>query len=78
MKTLRQIFAAYVLILTLGFSALAGDISTPIAPPTTSAQGEMQNGIAGDMHTTNSEAAGTDDSVAAGVLGWVVDVLSLL
>jgi hypothetical protein len=37
----------------------------------------MQNGVAGYMPNGGSEAA-ADDSAAAAVLGFVLDVLSLL
>jgi hypothetical protein len=86
MKSLRRIFAACVLILAFTLSSFAGDMSTPLAPPTASSQGEMstpvngdiQNDVAGDMHTTNSEAVAAGDSVAADVLGLVLGALSLL
>jgi hypothetical protein len=81
MRIVRQFFAACALTCTLAMSMHAGVISTPVAPPEpdltpATTQGEMTTGIAGDMHTTNSEAAG--DSVAADVVGLVVDVLSSL
>lgn len=86
MRTLRQAFTALALTFALTLSTFAGDISTTVAPPSASSQGEMsttvngdmQNGVAGDMHTTNSEGAGTGDSVAADVLALVLGVLSLL
>ena len=83
MKIFRRFFAAYLLILTLSFSALAGDISTPLAPPQpnltpVTTEGEMQNGVAGYIPNGGSEAAASDDSVAAAVLGLVQSVLSLL
>jgi hypothetical protein len=81
MRTVRYFFAVSVLASALSLSTFAGDMHTGIAPqpePTpATAQGEMQNGVAGDIHTTNSEAAGAGDSVA-GVLGLVLGALSLL
>lgn len=77
MKTLCKFCSAVVLTLTLATVALAGDIHTTVAPPSAPSQGEMQNGVAGYIPNGSSEAA-ADDSVAAGVLGLVLDVLSLL
>lgn len=76
MRTLRQAFTALALTFALTLSTFAGDISTTVAPPSAPSQGEMQNGVAGDMPNGSSEAV-ADDSVA-GVLGLVLDVLSLL
>ena len=81
MRTLRYFFAVSVLSSALSLSTFAGDIHTGIAPqpePTPTAQGDIQNGVAGDMHTGSSEEATTGDSVVAGVLGLVQSVLSLL
>ncbi len=86
MRTLRPLFLASVLILAFTSIASAGEMTTGIAPPDASAQGDMSSpangdihtGVAGDIHTTNSEAADAGDSVAADVVGLVVDVLSSL
>jgi hypothetical protein len=80
MKTMRYMLAAVVLVSAISASTFAGDMHTGIAPdpeetPAT-AQGEMTTGVTGTMHTGNSDAA--DDSVAADVVGLVVDVLSSL
>lgn len=88
MKTLRRIFAAYVLILTLAFSVLAGDMSTPLAPPqpaptpaqvqgemTTGLNGDIHTGAPGDMHTTDATA---ETMLAEAVVGLVQGVLALL
>ena len=77
MRTLRQAFTALALTLALTLSAFGGDISTTVAQPAAPAPGEMQNGVAGYMPNGGSEAA-ADDSAAAAVLGFVLDVLSLL
>jgi hypothetical protein len=78
MRTLRPLFLASVLILALTSTAFAGEMTTGITPPSASSQGEMQNGVAGDMHTGSSEAGAAGDSVAADVLGLVLGALSLL
>jgi hypothetical protein len=85
MNKLQKFCAASLLISTLSPSAFAGQIEIGVAPPDSSAQGEMSTtadgtihtGVAGDMHTGNSDAADARDS-AAGVVGLVVDVLSSL
>ncbi len=86
MRTLRQVFTALGLTFALTLSTFAGDISTTVVPPSASAQGDIsttvngdiQNGVAGDISTPNSEESAAGDSVAAGVLGLVESVLSLL
>jgi hypothetical protein len=83
MKSLRKLCTAYVLILALACSALAGDISTPLAPPQPAqtpapAEGEMSTTFYGDMHTTNTDEVTAGDAVVAGALSLVQGVLSLL
>ena len=78
MKKLQKFCAALLLVSTLSLSAFAGQIEIGVAPPAASAQGEMsttvngeiQNGVAGDMPNGSS--------VAADVLGLVLGALSLL
>ncbi len=77
MRVLRQFFVASVLVSMLTLSALAGEMSTTVAPPPAPTQGEMQNGVNGFMPNGDTDAATTDD-VAAGVVALVQGVLSLL
>jgi len=75
MRTLRQLFAASVLTLTLCLPTLAGDISTMGAPPPTNTDGDMTTGVAGVISTPDAEAAG--GSVTDAALGLLQSVLSL-
>lgn len=78
MRILGKLFAAYVLTLTLALSTLAGDISTPLAPPQPApAPAEAQGVIStpGDMHTTETSA---DVTLAGVVVDLVEGVLALL
>jgi hypothetical protein len=81
MRTLRYLFATSLLASALYMSALAGTIHTgsPEPEPTPApAEGEMSTPLNGDMHTTNSDEATADEVVAAGALGLLQGVLSLL
>ena len=76
MRTMRNFFAASVLVSALSVLAFAGDIHTGIVPdpdPAPTIAGIIQTGVAGDMQTTDSEG-----SVVAAALGLVQTVLSLL
>lgn len=88
MRTLRQFFVASVLILMLGTSSIAGEISTGIAPsqptPTpapmegeisTTLNGNIHTGAPGDLHTGEATA---DVTLAEAVVGLVQGVLALL
>jgi hypothetical protein len=87
MRTLRQLFAAPVLVLMLSLSVFAGEMSTTITPPPAPAQGDISTpanedihiGLVGDMNTGNSEKAAGGESVAvAAALSVVECVLSFL
>jgi hypothetical protein len=87
MKTMRNLFAAFVLVSALSVSAFAGNIHTgaPEPPPS---EGEMTISDGGDMHTTNSDGgdihtgdtdeATAGDAAVAGALSLLQGVLSLL
>lgn len=75
MKTLRQLFAASVLILTLCLSTFAGDISTMIVPPPPTVTGDIHTGVPSDISTTNADAAG--GSVTDAAVALIESVLSL-
>lgn len=83
MKTVRQLCAASILILTLAFSAFAGDVQFPgiTNPPPdqhqTSATGDMQApgaSVSGQMDTGLASDA---DSVAEIALNFLVNALSV-
>lgn len=79
MRTLRYVFAAFLLGTALSFSAFAGDIHTGAPQPTPMpAQGEMTTGVNGDIHTGNSDEATAGDAVVAGALSLLQGVWSLL
>ncbi|MDT5272677.1 MAG: hypothetical protein QOH49_4863 [Acidobacteriota bacterium] len=81
MKSMRYLFAVCVLASALSTLAMAGTMHTgaPQPDPTPMpAEGEMSTPANGDMHTTNSDEATTDDAVVAGALGLLQGVLSLL
>ncbi|MDT5295402.1 MAG: hypothetical protein QOJ76_2282 [Acidobacteriota bacterium] len=82
MKTLRQLFGASILILTFALSALAGEMSTPLtspqaAPTSSTTEGQIEIGLAGDISTTNSVQATAGDSLTGAALSVLQDVLSL-
>lgn len=91
MRTLRQFFLAYLFILTLTLTAVAGEMTTGITPPqsdtshaTTSGEmstplnGNMHTGVNGVISTPDSEESAAGGSVVADVLALVRSVLSLL
>ncbi len=83
MKTLRQLFAVIVLTLTIAVASSAGDMHTtaPTPPPDptpVTAEGQIEIGRNGDMHTGNSDEATAGDAVVAGALSLLQGVLSLL
>jgi hypothetical protein len=83
MKTLRQLCVVSVFILALCMSAFAGQIETPLAPPTApaatpavTAQGEISTGITGQEETGSSEATAVDSATEI-ALNLLQSVLSL-
>jgi hypothetical protein len=83
MKTLRQLFAVIVLILTIALSSSAGDMHTTAPTPQPSptpeaATGETTTGVDGDIHTGDTDEAAAGDAVVAGALSLLQGVLSLL
>jgi hypothetical protein len=80
MRTLRQLFGASILILTLALSALAGEMSTPLTSPQsapTSSSTEGQVVLAGEITTMNSPENTAGDSVTEAALSVLQGVLSL-
>lgn len=81
MRTLRYVFAAFLLGSVLSISAFGGDIHTgapqPDPPPATT-EGEPTSGVNGNMHTGNSDGTTAGDAVVAGALSLVQSVLALL
>jgi hypothetical protein len=75
MRTLRQFFAAVVLVTTLTLPTFAGEITTMGAPPPTNTDGDIHTGLTGDIHTMGAEVVG--DSVAEAALSLIQSVLSL-
>jgi hypothetical protein len=81
MRTLRYVFATFLLASVLSISAFAGNIHTgaPQPEPTpATAEGETSTTVNGDMHTTNSDEATAGDAVVAGALSLLKGVLALL
>jgi hypothetical protein len=77
MTTLRQLFAAVVLVITLTLPTFAGEITTMGAPPPTNTDGDIHTGIAGDMHTGVSGEISTGGSVTDAALALIESVLAL-
>ncbi|MDT5157592.1 MAG: hypothetical protein QOC99_1491 [Acidobacteriota bacterium] len=81
MRLLRRLFTASVLILTFALSAFAGEMSTPLVPPSApqsaTTEGEITTGVASNMSTTNIVEATAGDSVAGAAVGVVQSVLAL-
>jgi hypothetical protein len=82
MRTLRYVFAAFLLASTLSVSASAGNMHTgspqPDPPPATT-EGEPTTGVNGDMHTGNSDEATAGEAVVAeAALSLLQSVLALL
>ena len=78
MRTLRQFFAAVVLVTIFTLPAFAGDITTMIAPPPPPIAGDMHTGVTGDIHTMNDDAVVVDGSVTDAAVALLQSVLSLL
>ena len=81
MRTLRYVFAAFLLTSVLSLSAFGGDIHTgaPQPEPTpASAGGDMSTTLNGTMHTGNSDEATAGSAVAEAALSLLQGVLSLL
>ena len=82
MKTLRRLSIALAFIFALAFPALAGEISTTVAPPPPSqaqaatTDGEISTTVAGQAGTGSSEATSTDSATEA-ALNLLQSVLSL-
>lgn len=79
MRTMRNFFAASVLVVALSLSTIAGDMHTgePQPPPAT-AQGEISPTTNGTIHTGYTEEAAAGEAVVAGALSLVQGVWSLL
>lgn len=81
MRTLRYVFATFLLASVLSLSAFGGDIHTgaPQPEPTPApAPGEISTPANGDMHTGDAEEATAGDAVVAGALSLLQGVWSLL
>jgi hypothetical protein len=81
MRTLRYVFATFLLTSVLSLSALGGDIHTGApqpAPTPAPAEGDMSTALNGDMHATNSDEATPWEAVVEAALELVQGVLSLL
>jgi hypothetical protein len=77
MRTLRQLFAAVVLVITVTLPTIAGDITTMGAPPPSSPiAGDMTTDVAGEITTMNADAE-AGDSVADAALALIESVLSM-
>jgi hypothetical protein len=77
MRTLRQLFAAVVLVTMFTLPALAGDITTMIVPPSSAIAGDMHTGVAGEISTGNAEADTAGGSVTDAALALIQSALSL-
>lgn len=75
MRTLRLLFAASVLTLTLCLPTFAGDISTTIVPPPANTNGDIHTMVNGVISTPNAEAAG--GSLTDAAVALIQSVLSL-
>ena len=86
MRTLKRFCIASVLMFVLALPALAGEISTTVAPPSSPTQGlistpdrgEMTTSVNGDIHTGDTEQATVGDAVAEAALSLLQGVWSLL
>jgi hypothetical protein len=79
MKNLRQLCVASVFVFALAIPAIAGEISTGIAPPSAPAAttaGELQTTVAGQAETDSSEATAADSATEI-ALNLLQSVLSL-
>lgn len=70
MNFLRQAIAAFALTLVLTFSAFAGEMGAPVAPPpptdgtSTSATGDMNTSITGEMGAPLTEVSVTEAALS--------------
>ena len=80
MRTLRYVFAVFLLGSVLSLSAIGGDIHTgaPQPEPTPAPAQEETTGANGTMHTGDSDEGTAGDAVVAGALSLLQGVLSLL
>lgn len=82
MRTLRYVFAAFLLASVLSLSALGGDIHTgapqPEPTPASATEGENSTTTNGTMHTGDTDEATAGDAVAEAALSLLQGVLSLL
>lgn len=76
MKNLRRLSVALVFTLTLTISAFAGEMDTGFAPPTT-ANGDIQTPLTGQMDTLGSSEATATGSATEIALSLLQSVLSL-
>lgn len=82
MKTLRQLCAASMLVLTLSLSALAGDMSTTIVQPpplaNATAAGQLSTTSTANSAVIENGEASIIDSMTETALNLLQSVLSLL
>ena len=81
MRTLRYVFAAFLLASVLSITAFAGNIHTGAPqpdPPPAPAEGETSTTTNGNIHTGDTGAATASDAVVGGALSLLQGVLSLL
>jgi hypothetical protein len=80
MRTLRYVFAAFLLASALSIPAFAGNIHTgaPQPDPSPPAEGGTSATVDGDMHTMNNDEATSDGTVAEAALSLLQGVLALL
>jgi hypothetical protein len=80
MKTLRQLCIASVFTFALATPAFAGQIETPLAPPTpphaVTTEGEIQTTVIGQEDTGSGEAT-VSGSAAEAALSLIGSVLAL-
>ena len=83
MRTIRNLFAASVLVFAISLSTTAGDMHTgaPKPEPTpapASAEVDTSTEANGNIHTGDTDEAAAGDAVVAGALSLLQGVLSLL
>jgi hypothetical protein len=80
MKNLRQFCVALVFTLALTTPAFAGQIETPLAPPTTTSaattEGQIETPVAGQIETPSGEATASDSATEI-ALNLLQSVLAL-
>jgi hypothetical protein len=77
MRTLRQFFAAVVLVTIFTLPTFAGDITTMIAPPPPTTTGDMHTGVNGVISTPNAESVIVVGSATDAAVALLQSVLSL-